>query len=150
MLHEKKFLQSCWIITPDSSYSIANAYIYTIHMSVDSTSDYSYSYMTIHIHNIFTIFTYCIILTDYIPTIPPLIQRGASKPEHVSESFKLFSSKHFGEDVCNLIICGTMSKMDCLGLYMMLNQMILYVDVFSSIMESRILIQLDCRSIGDQ
>ena len=55
-------------ITPDSYYSISNAYIYTIHMSVDSTSDYSYSYMTIHIQNIFTIFTYCIIPMDYIPT----------------------------------------------------------------------------------
>src|SRR5713101_2367955 len=81
---------------------------------------------------------------------PPLIRRGVSKSEHVSESFKLFSSKCFGEDVCNLIICGTMSKMDCLGLYMMSNQMILCVDVFGSIMESRILIQLDCRSIVDQ
>ena len=40
---------------------------------------------------------------DYIPTIPPLIRRGVSKSEHVSESFKLFLSKHFGEDVCNLI-----------------------------------------------
>ena len=37
-------------------------------MSVDSTSDYSYFYMTIHIQNIFTLFTYCIIPTDYIPT----------------------------------------------------------------------------------
>lgn len=111
---------------------------------------YSYSYMTIHIPNIFTLFTCCVIPTDYIPTIPPLIRSGVSKSEHVSESFKLFSSKCFGEDVCNLIICGTMSKMDCLGLYMMSNQMILCVDVFGSIMESRILSQLDCRSIVDQ
>ena len=37
--------------------------------------------------------------------------------------------------------------MDCLGLYMMSNQIILCVDVFGSIMESRILSQLDCRSI---
>ena len=29
---------------------------------------YSYSYMTIHIQNIFKIFTYCIIPMDYIPT----------------------------------------------------------------------------------
>ena len=91
-----------------------------------------------------------IIPTDYIPTIPLLIQRGVCKSEHVSESFKLFSSKRFGEDVYNLIFCGTMSKMDCLGLYMMSNQMILCVDVFGSIMESRILSQLDCRSIVDQ
>ena len=106
--------------------------------------------MTIHIQNIFTIFTYCIIPTDYIPTIPPLIQRGVSKSKHVSESFKLFSSKLFGEDVCNLIICGTMLKMDCLGLYMMLNQMVLNVDVFDLIMESGILDQLDCISVFNQ
>ena len=87
---------------------------------------------------------------DYILTIPLLIRRGVRKSEHVSESFKLFSSKRFGEDVWNLIICGTMSKMDCLGLYMMSNQMILCVDVFGSIMESRILSQLDYRSIVDQ
>ena len=119
-------------------------------MSVVSNSDYSYSYMTIHIQNIVTLFTYCIISTDYIRTIPPLIRRGVSKSKHVSKSFKLFSSKRFGEDVCNLIICGTMSKMDCLGLYMMSNQMLLCVDVFGSIMESRILSQLDCKSIVDQ
>ena len=87
---------------------------------------------------------------DYILTIPLLIRRGVRKSEHVSKSFKLFSSKRFGEDVCNLIICGTMSKMDCLGLYMMSNQMILCVDVFGSTMESMILSQLDCRSIVNQ
>ena len=96
------------------------------------------------------IYLFTIILTDYILTIPLLIQRGVRKSEHVFESFELFSSKCFSEDVCNLIICGTMSKMDCLGLYMMSNQMILCVDVFGSIMEYRILSQLDCRSIVDQ
>ena len=54
-------------ITPDSSYSIANAYIYTIHMSV-LIQLLTNLFMTIHIQNIFTIFTYCIIPTDYIPT----------------------------------------------------------------------------------
>ena len=39
--------------------------------------------------------------------------------------------------------------MDYIGLYMMSNKMILYVDVFGSIMESRILSQLDSRSIVD-
>ena len=85
------------------------------------------------------IYLFTIIPTDYILTIPLLIRRGVRKSEHVSESFKLFSSKRFGEDVCNLIICGTMS-----------NQMILCVDVFGSIMESGILNQLDCKSIVDQ
>ena len=103
---------------------------------------HNYSFSFIYLQNI--------IPTDYIPTIPPLIRRGVSKSEHVSKSFKLFSSKRFGEDVCNLIICGTMPKMDCLGLYIMSNQMILCVDVFGSIMESGILSQLDCRIIVDQ
>ena len=58
---------------------------------------HNYSFSFIYLQNI--------IPTDYIPTIPPLIQRGVSKSEHVFESFKLFSSKRFGEDVCNLIIC---------------------------------------------
>ena len=86
---------------------------------------HNYSFSSIYLQNI--------ISTDYIPTIPPLIQRGVSKSEHVSESFNFFSSKRFGEDVCNLIICGTMSKMEFLGFYMMSNQMILCVDVFGSI-----------------
>ena len=106
---------------------------------------FSASYITIQFSLLFTKY---IIPTDYIPTIPPLIRRGVSKSEHVSESFKIFSSKCFGEDVWKLIIFGTMSKMDYLGLYMMLNQIILCVDVFGSIMEYRILSQLDYRSMS--
>ena len=37
--------------------------------------------------------------------------------------------------------------MNSLGLYMISNQVILCVDVLGSIMESRILGQLDCRSV---
>ena len=99
---------------------------------------------------IFLIFTITYNPNGLYSNNPALIRRGVSKFEHVSESFKLFSSKRFGEDVCNLIICGKMSKMYCLGLYMMLNQMILCVDMFGLIMESRILSQLDCGSIVDQ
>ena len=148
MFYVFKYLASALLgITPDSYYSIANAYIYTIHMLVQlPTNLFSF----LHKYSVFFIYLQNIIPTDYIPTIPLLIRRGICKSEHVSESFKLFLSKRFGEDVCNLIICGTMLKMDCLGLYMMSNQMILCVDVFGSIMESRILSQLDCRSIVDQ
>jgi hypothetical protein len=64
------------------------------------------------------------------------MQRGVCKSNHLFELFKIFSSKHFGEDVCNLLTCGTMYQLDGLGLYMMLNQMILRVDVFGLIMES--------------
>ena len=87
---------------------------------------------------------------DYILTIPLLIRRGVHKSKHVSKSFKLFLSKCFGEDVCNLIICGTMSKMDYLGLYMMSNQVVLCVDILASIMEYGVLVQLDCISVVDQ
>ena len=81
------------------------------------------------------------------PTLPPLIQRGVFESKHHFELFKIFSSKRFGEDVRNLLICGTMSQVYSLGLYMILNQVILCVDVLCSIMESRILGQLDCKSI---
>ena len=125
-------------------YSNANAYIYTNHM----TGGF---HLLLSLFG-FLLFIYLqyITLTDYILTIPLLIRRGVCKSEHVSGPFKLFSTKCFSEDVCNLIICGTMSKMDYLGFYMMSNQMILCVDVFGSIMESRILSQLDCRSIVNQ
>jgi hypothetical protein len=56
--------------------------------------------------------------------------------------FKIFSSKRFGEDVCNFLICGTMSQVNSLGLYMISNQMVLCVDVLGSIMESGFLANL--------
>jgi hypothetical protein len=83
------------------------------------------------------------------PTFSPLIRTGVYEYKHHSELFKFFSSKRFGEDVCNLLICGTMSQVNSLGLYMISNQVILCVDVLSSIMDSRILGQLDCISIVD-
>ena len=70
---------------------------------------------------------------------------GESK--HHYKSFKLFSSKCFGEDVYNFLISGTMTEMDCLGLNMMLNQTIFSIDVFRSIMELWVLDQLYCRGI---
>ena len=136
-------------ITPKCIYSIAKSFIYTLHMLVEfhlPTSLFSF----LHNYSVFFIYLQYIIPTDYILTIPLLIQRGVRKSEHVSESFKLFSSKRFDEDFCNLIICGAMSKMDCLGLYMMSNQMILCVDVLISIMESMILGQLNFISIINQ
>ena len=129
------------VITPDSLlFQCKCLYLYKSHRSWVSPSLSLFGFLLF-------IYLQYITLTDYILTIPLLIRRGVRKSEHVSEPFKLFSSKRFGQDVCNLIICGTMSKMDCLGFYMMSNQMILCVDVFGSIMESRILSQLDYRSI---
>jgi len=72
----------------------------------------------------------------------PDLAKGVFVSPNIIWLFKLFSFKHFGEDVCNLFICGTMSHMNSLGIYTILNQMILWVDVLGSIMESRILIQL--------
>ena len=69
----------------------------------------------LHNYSVFFIYLQYIIPTDYILTIPLLIRRGVRKFEHVSESFKLSSAKRFGEDVCSLIICGTMLKMDVLA-----------------------------------
>ena len=138
-------------ITLNSLLFMANAYIYILHVTVVFHLPPSlFGFLCNCSANYLFIYLQYIIPTDYILTIPLLIRRGVRKSEHVSESFKLFSSKRLGEDVCNLIICGTMSKMDCLGLYMMSNQMMLCVDVFGSIMESRILSQLDCRSIVNQ
>ena len=135
------------VITPDwLLFQSKFLYLYKLHGGWVSPSAQLVWLPTIYL----LIYLHYITLTDYILTIPLLIRRGVHKSEHVSEPFKLFSSKRFGEDVCNLIICGTMSKMDCLGFYMMSNQMILCVDVFGSIMESKILSQLDCRSIVDQ
>ena len=42
------------------------------------------------------------------PTFPPLSQRGVCEAKHHYELFILFTSKHFGKYVCNLLICGTM------------------------------------------
>ena len=80
-------------------------------------------------------------------TFPPLIGRDVGESKHHSESFKLFSSKRFGEDVCNLLICGTMTEMNCFGLNMMSNQMIFSIDVLHSIMDLWVLSQLYCRGI---
>ena len=149
--HELLFLINPILIVGNNSrfyYSNANAYIYTNHMAVGFHLPLSLFGFLLFIY--LFIYLHYITLTDYILTIPLLIRRGVRKSEHVSEPFKLFSSKRFGEDVCNLIICGTMSKMDCLGLYMMSNQIILCVDVFGSIMESRIISQLDCISVVSQ
>ena len=66
---------------------------------------------------------------------------------HHSESFKIFSSKHFGEDVCNLLISGTMAYMDWLGLNMMSNQMEFCIDLIHSIVELWVLGQLYCRGV---
>ena len=38
---------------------------------------------------------------------PPLIWRDVGESKHRSESFKLFTSKHFGEDVC---ICSLVAQ----------------------------------------
>ena len=102
-------------------FSIECLYLYIYDDSWDHTSQ--------------ILFTFLIFTITYNPdglysNNPSLIKRGVNKSKHVSESFKLFSSKCFGEDVCNLIISGTMLKMDYLCLYMMSNQMILCVDVF--------------------
>jgi hypothetical protein len=72
-------------------------------------------------------------------TFPTLIRRGMRESKHHSELFKIFSSKHFGEDVHNLLIWGTMSQVNSFCLYMILNQVILCFDVLSSIMEHGIL-----------
>jgi hypothetical protein len=79
--------------------------------------------------------------------IPSLIRRGVCESKHCSKLFKIFSSKRFGEDVHNFLIYGTTSQVNSLSLYMISNQVILCVDVFTSIMESRILGQLDYISI---
>ena len=50
-------------------------------------------------------------------TFPLLIWRGVCESKHGSKPFKLFLSKCFGEDVCNLLICGAMSQMNCFGLW---------------------------------
>lgn len=77
----------------------------------------------------------------------PLIRRDVGESKHHSKSFKLFSPKRFGEDVYNSLISGTMMKMDCFGLNMMLNQMIFCIDVLHSIMELWVLGQLYCQGI---
>ena len=79
--------------------------------------------------------------------IPPLIWRDVGESKHCFESFNLFSSKHFGEDVCDLLISGTMAEMDRFGLNMMSNQMIFSIDVLRSIMELWVLCQFCCRGI---
>jgi hypothetical protein len=82
-----------------------------------------------------------------VSKIPPLIQRGVCDSKHHFELFKFFSSKCFGEDVCNSLILGIMSQVNSLGLYMILNQVILCVYVLISIMEYGILGQLDFKII---
>jgi hypothetical protein len=72
---------------------------------------------------------------------------GVCESKHHYELLNFFSFKRFGEDVYNLFICGTMSQVNSFGLYMISNQVIVCVDVLSSIMESGILGQLDCKSI---
>jgi hypothetical protein len=114
------------------------------------SSDFSY-------HLQLLIFLLCDIYNDiYIsnaitritcPTFPPLIQRGVCEPKHHFELFKFLSSKRFGEDVHNLLICGTMSQVNSPGLYMISNQMVFCVNVLGSIMEFEILGQFDCRRI---
>ena len=84
--------------------------------------------MTVHItYYLFTL--YSPNPDDYVSTFSPLIWRDVGESKHHSESFKLFSSKRFGEDVCNLLISGTMTEMDCFGLNMMSDQMIFSIDV---------------------
>jgi hypothetical protein len=57
-------------------------------------------------------------------TFPPLIQRDVCQSKHLFEFFKLFSYKCFGEDVCNLLTCGTMYQLNGIGLYMKSNKTI--------------------------
>jgi hypothetical protein len=78
-----------------------------------------------------------------VSTFPPLIQRGVCNFKHHYELFNFVSSKRFGEDVCSLFICGTMSQVNILGVYMISNHVILCVDVLCSNMESGILGQID-------
>ena len=102
--------------------------------------------MTVHI----TYISIYIISTQswgLVVNIPPLIWRDVGESKHHSESFKLFSSKRFGEDVCNFLICGIMTEMDCFGLNMMSNQMIFSIDVLCSIMELWVLGQFYYRGI---
>ena len=96
---------------------------------------YNYSYLQYYYNNAIPRIT-CL-------TFPPLIRRGVCESKHHSKLLKFFSSKRFGGDVLNLIICGTMSQVNSLGLYMISNQVILCVDVLSLIMKSEILGQLD-------
>jgi hypothetical protein len=78
------------------------------------------------------------------PTFPPLIRRDVCESKHHYEFFVFFfSSKCFGEDVYNLLICVTPSQVNSHGLYMISNQVVLCVDVLGSIMEFGILSQLD-------
>jgi hypothetical protein len=95
---------------------------------------YDSSYLHIVTRNITT--------KDYMSKIPPLIRRGVCESKHHSKLLNFFSPKRFGEDVYNFLICGTTSQVNCLSLSMILNQVILFVDVLCSIMESRILSNL--------
>ena len=70
---------------------------------------------------------------------PPLSQRGVGESKYHSELFKLIFSTCFSEDVCNLLIHGTMSQMNCVGFYMISNQMIFCANMFGSIMKTGIL-----------
>ena len=83
-------------------------------------------------------------------TFHPLSQRGVGESKHPCELFKILFSKCFGEDVCNFLSHGIVSQMNCLGLYMISNQMVLCVDMFGSIMKPRILVQLDYKSIVNE
>ena len=60
------FLHFCWIITPDLYYSLANAYIYTIHMTIAFHLLPSL-FGFLHNYSVY-LFTKYIIPTDYIPT----------------------------------------------------------------------------------
>ena len=82
-----------------------------------------------------------------MPTFPLLIWRDVGESKHHSESLKLLSSNFFGEDVYDLLISGTMVKMDCFGLNMTSNQMICCIYVLCSIMELWVLGKLYCRGI---
>ncbi len=96
--------------------------------------------MNVHISNLF-IYKNSPSHKDCVSTFPPLIWRDVGDSKHHSKSFKLFSSKRFGEDVYNFLICGTMTEMDCFGINMMSNQMIFSIDVFRSIMEFWVLLK---------
>lgn len=81
------------------------------------------------------------------PIFPTLIQRNVCESKHHS---KLSSFKHFHEYFHNYFICGTMSQVNSLCIYVISNQMILCVDVHGSIMEFGIFSQLDYKSIVNQ